>query len=875
VHGCDSRTGFMRDGAPAPRAGGGFFSARSLSNCMRIVSSGASTAASTLRSAGASLVNSMASHEEDGSRDQVQWAGFDKLECGGGLLRQVLLLAYKSGFQVWDVEHADDVRQLESRHDGAVSFIQVLKDPIFTTESGDRFADTRPLLALACEGTHTGSGKNHDTNVPVFDGTNGAFHSIGGENLPTVLLFYSLRTHEYVHTLRFRSAVYSIRCSPRVVAISQATQIHCFDAATMEREYTVLTSPTVAQVSGYGPLGLGPRWIAYSGNPVPVPDTGRVSPQLLSLSPSVPPPGSNGSVVAYYAKESSKQLAAGIATLGEVGYNKLSKYYADFIPNGNGTIKQRSSGYKANGVTNGHLIDSEYAGTVIVRDIVSKLLIVQFRAHTSPISALCFDPSGTLLVTASVHGQNMNVFRIIPPHGTSEAGQIGTYVHLYKLQRGITNAIIKDISFSDDSDWIMISSSRGTSHLFSISPYSGSTRFRYSDNNPVENDYTVDSSVNHTAHWSQNSATSLSLSQKTLFVSGPPVTLSVVSRIRNGSNVFKGAVHGAAAFATGASTPISGAIASTFHNRMAGDIDSDGSLRMKYYLLVFSPSGSIIQYALHLSAEQDSGLDFRTSPISYGPERETDTKFVIEALQKWDVCYKRNRRDSAESFAYSDFENGENNKLLLKAMWKGTSIYPFDCSVERQKLSADENRNLYISQSELQTHVVQTPLWSKSRIHFQVMEGETLEADNADVISGEVEVEKVQTHNIESRSKNLIPVFDSLHTSRFQQTRLNAPDNSRCGLLQRQKSGISEDGRLSRRSSCSSLDCMSEGPKSSDDGAFSKYVVDDNSSAVINNPSVKFHAELVNNTGSLKSEAQLGFVNSEEDGGGGEQLPDL
>jgi hypothetical protein len=35
---------------------------------------------------------------------------FDKLECGGGLLRQALLLAYKSGFQVWDVEHVDDVR---------------------------------------------------------------------------------------------------------------------------------------------------------------------------------------------------------------------------------------------------------------------------------------------------------------------------------------------------------------------------------------------------------------------------------------------------------------------------------------------------------------------------------------------------------------------------------------------------------------------------------------------------------------------------------------------------------------------------------------------------------------------------------------------
>jgi hypothetical protein len=86
-------------------------------------------------------------------------------------------------------------------------------------------------------------------------------------------------------------------------------------------------------------------------------------------------------VVAYYAKESSKQLAAGIVTLGDVGYKKLSKYCADFIPNGNGIVKQRSSGYKANGATNGHLIDNEYAGTVhtssvvvIVNSVVVKLV---------------------------------------------------------------------------------------------------------------------------------------------------------------------------------------------------------------------------------------------------------------------------------------------------------------------------------------------------------------------------------------------------------------------------------------------------------------------------------------------------------------------
>lgn len=871
----------MRNGAQAPRGGGGvgFFSARSLSNYMRIMSSGASTAASSLRSAGASLVNSIASHDEDGSRDQVQWAGFDKLECGGDMLRQVLLLAYRSGFQVWDVEHADDVRQLESRHDDSVSFIQLLKKPIASKKCEDRFADVRPLLALAGGGTSTGNANSHDANGPVFNGTNGTCHNIGSENLPTVLRFYSLKVHNYVHTMKFRSAVYSIRCSPRVVAVSQAAQIHCFDAATLEREYTILTSPIVSPISCYGPLALGPRWIAYAGSPVPVPNTGRVSPQLLSLSPLVPPPGSNGSVVAYYAKESSKQLAAGIVTLGDVGYKKLSKYCSDLIPNGNGTIKQGNSGFKANGATNGHAIDSEYAGMVIVRDIVSKSMIVQFRAHTSPISALCFDPSGTLLVTASIHGRSINIFRIMPSsHGSaSEAGPNGTYVHLYKLQRGITNAVIKDISFSDDSEWIMISSSRGTSHFFAISPYSGSTSFHYSDNNLAEDNYVVDSSLKHAAHWLQNSTPSLSLNQKMLSVSGSPVTLSVVSRIRNGSNLLKGAVHGAAAFATGVSSPTSGAIASTFHNCKGGVPNTDGSLLcIKYYLLVFSPSGSIIQYVLHRSAEQDSGIDFPSGAISYGSQRETDTEFVIEPLQKWDVCHKRNRRDTAESYLYSDFDNGENNKLFQKVMKKGTSIYPSNCAaVERLKLSADENHNFYISESELQTHVVQFPLWSRSGIHFQVMGDGTLEANNTYTISGEIEIEKVQTRNIESRSKNLIPVFDSLHTSRFQQTRVSTPDGNRYGLLQRQKSGFSEDGRLSCRSSCSSLDCMSEGPNSTDDNGFGQCLVEDSGSAVNKNPNVNHHTELVNNTESLNTEAQLGFVNSKEDYEDREQLPDL
>jgi len=79
---------------------------------------------------------------------------------------------------------------------------------------------------------------------------------------------------------------------------------------------------------------------------------------------------------------------------------------------------------------------------VIVKDIVTKNVVAQFRAHKSPISALCFDPSGTILVTASVQGHNINVFKIMPLRENSSAYDAGpSHVHLYRLQRGFTNAV--------------------------------------------------------------------------------------------------------------------------------------------------------------------------------------------------------------------------------------------------------------------------------------------------------------------------------------------------------------------------------------------------------------------------------------------------
>lgn len=54
-------------------------------------------------------------------------------------------------------------------------------------------------------------------------------------------------------------------------------------------------------------------------------------------------------------------------------------------------------------------------GTVMVRDVVTRAVVAHFRAHTAPLLLLKWDGSGTLLVTASVHGHNINIFQVCVP----------------------------------------------------------------------------------------------------------------------------------------------------------------------------------------------------------------------------------------------------------------------------------------------------------------------------------------------------------------------------------------------------------------------------------------------------------------------------
>ncbi|XP_044473631.1 autophagy-related protein 18f-like isoform X2 [Mangifera indica] len=748
---------------------------RAISSYLRIVSSGASTVA---RSA-ASVASSIVERVENSSLDQVLWAGFDKSEGGGDVTRRVLLLGYRSGFQVWDVEEADNVCDLVSRYDGPVSFMQMLPRPIMSERSRDKYAEVRPLL-ITCSDVSLSGGSIIQDGLST-NGTGPNYHDSGNDSFePTVVRFYSLKSQSYVHVLKFRSVIYSVRSSSRVVAICQASQIHCFDAATLEREYAILTNPLGTGYPstggiGIGPLAVGPRWLAYSGSPVVVSNSGRVSPQQLSSSLSFSGFASNGSRVAHYAKEyarvSSKQLAAGIVTLGDIGYKKLSRYYSELLPDSQNSLQSASPGGKGNGTVNGLRPDADNVGMVIVRDIVSKGVVAQFRAHESPISALCFDPSGVLLVTASVQGHNINVFKIMP--GSSSACNPDTsYVHLYILQRGITNAVIQDISFSNDSNWIMISSSRGTSHLFAINPAGGSVYFQSADTSFTTKHNGSGFMTKPGVRWPPNIRVQLP-NQQSLCASGPPVTLSVVSRIRNGNNSWRGHVSGAAAAATGRMNSLSGAIASAFHNcRENGGLYAGvSSLKMKYHLLVFSPTGCMIQYALRTSAGLHvmtgvSGLD-----TAYDSVPDGDDGLVVEAIQKWNICQKQIQRDREDNLdIYGENGASDSYKIYPEEMNGGNCLLTeARGSVEKMKVSVEDKHHMYISEAELQMHPPCIPLWAKREIYFQSMTMGGIKV--GDELKGEVEIERIPTRMIEARSKHPIPVYDHLQSPKPRQAR--------------------------------------------------------------------------------------------------------
>ncbi|XP_065861219.1 autophagy-related protein 18g isoform X2 [Euphorbia lathyris] len=706
--------------------------------------------------------------------EQVTWAGFDRLELGPSVIKHVLLLGYENGFQVLDVENASNFSELVSKRDGPVSFLQMQPFPE-KSDGHEGFKSSHPLLVVVA-GDTSGSKEvqNHSNLGALGRDVNIESHSGNYVSSPTSVKFYSLRSQCYVHVLRFRSAVRMVRCSPRFVAVGLATQIYCIDALTLESKFSVLTYPvpqlagqgTIGVNVGYGPMAVSPRWLAYASNNPLVSSNTRLSPQNLTPSPGVSPSTSPGgsSLVARYAMESRKQLAAGIINLGDMGYKTLSKYCQELLPDGSNSPVSSSSGWKVSRLAGS---DMDNAGMVVVKDFVSREVISQFKAHTSPISALCFDPSGTLLVTASVYGNNINIFRIMPSCSRSGSGVqtcdwSSSHVHLYKLHRGITSAMIQDIGFSHYSQWIAVVSSKGTCHIFVLSPFGGDCGFQSLNSTGEEPSLYPVLSL---PWWSTSSCTM----NKHSSPPPPPVSLSVVSRIKYSSFGWLNTVSSATGSTAGKVFVPSGAVAAIFHNSISQTVQHVNSrVNSLEHLLVYTPSGHVVQHELLPSMGLELGESgSRSQRASFVHIQEDDLKVKVEPVQWWDVCRRSDWSEREECIFGTTV--GKNS---LETMTKACSadILTMDFldingninekqSIKTHCSKSHERSHWYLSNAEVQNSSIRFPIWQKSKICFCVMDSTRVKNYG----DGEFEIENVPVNEVELKRKELLPVFDHFH----------------------------------------------------------------------------------------------------------------
>ncbi|XP_039029229.1 autophagy-related protein 18h-like isoform X1 [Hibiscus syriacus] len=736
---------------------------RFLPNSLKFISSCLKTASSGVRSASASVAASVTGGSQEHPRDQLQWASFDRLELAPLSFKRVLLLGYFNGFQVLDVEDASNVSELVSRRDDPATFLQMQPLPEMS-EGHEGFRASHPLLLVVAD--------ESKVSGLMLTRRDGFEEPKNGNTLlsPTVVRFYSLRSHNYVHVLRFRSTVYMVRCSPRIVAVGLATQIYCFDALTLENKFSVLTYP-IPQAGGqgmfgisigYGPMAVGPRWLAYASNNPLQSNTCRLSPHNLTpsgVSPSTSP--TSGSLVARYAMEYSKQLAAGLVNLGDMGYKTLSKYYQDFVPDSSGSPMYSNSGWKV-GRGALHSADTDIAGMVVVKDFVSRAVVSQFRAHSSPISALCFDPSGTLLVTASIHGNNINIFRIMPSStkigsGTQSNDWSSSHVHLYKLHRGMTSAVIQDICFSAFSQWIAIVSSRGTGHIFVLSPF-GAENVLQIRNSLV--DGPILSPVVSFPWWS---TPSFLRNYQTFSLPAPPtITLSVVSRIKSVNSGWLNTVTNAASSTAGRTSFPSGAFSAIFHNSLPNDTQrTQVDANVLEHLLVYTPSGHVVQHKLLPSfGGEASESASRIGPDSALQVPEEGLRVKVEPMQAWDVCRRTDwpeREECVSGMTYG-------RKEPLEVAMDGSDSE--ENNAGQKDLSKPQDlAHLYLSNAEVQISSGRVPIWQNSKVSFYAMSPVRFNEHKftADQSGGEIEIERMPAHEVEIRQRDLLPIFEHFH----------------------------------------------------------------------------------------------------------------
>lgn len=197
------------------------------------------------------------------------------------------------------------------------------------------------------------------------------------------------------------------------------------------------------------------------------------------------------------------------------------------------------------------------------------------------------------------------------------------------------------------------------------------------------------------------------------------VTNSVVSRIKNSSSGWLNTVSNVAASASGKLSVPSGAVTAVFHNsNYEGSLPVPSKANAMEHLLVYSPSGHVIQHELLPSGSESSD----SSPI-VGPGslqiQDDELHVTAEPTQWWDVCRRTNWPERDENIANIVFHNQRNSMMAMDASdcdSEHSDSVPSDGISGKEMMRSRERSSWYLSNAEVQISSWRIPIWQKSKV---------------------------------------------------------------------------------------------------------------------------------------------------------------
>lgn len=96
---------------------------------------------------------------------------------------------------------------------------------------------------------------------------------------------------------------------------------------------------------------------------------------------------------------------------------------------------------------------------VNIVDLETNTKLQDIHAFDVPVNFIQFNADGMLMCLCPEHGQSFHVYRFQE-----------TYALIYTLYRGVSLAQVINVSFSEDNSLIVVTSNKGTSHLYTLEP---------------------------------------------------------------------------------------------------------------------------------------------------------------------------------------------------------------------------------------------------------------------------------------------------------------------------------------------------------------------------------------------------------------------